>query len=106
MLEASWIDPWPFLVNQLYSAATNCVYRIVIGGLITPFATLVSVEMNTDDRVAGLERLNLAGFEQTKLCRVDGGRICWIYPGNWLMPLPNVERTSLLNRVNLYFSTR
>ena len=78
-------------------------HRIVIGGLIAPFARLVSVEMITNDRVAGLERLNLAGFEQRKLFRVDVGCICWIYPGNRLMPLLNVDCTSLLNQANLYF---
>jgi len=45
----------------------------------------------------------LAAFAQIKFCKVDGGRICWIYPGNRLMPLPNVDRTFLLNRANLYF---
>jgi len=24
-------------------------------------------------------------------CKVDGGRLCWIYPGDQLLPLPNVD---------------
>ena len=38
-----------------------------------------------------------------KFCKVDSGHVCWIYPYNWLMPLPDVDRTSFLNQVNLYF---
>ena len=29
--------------------------------------------------------------------------MCWIYLGDKLMPLPNVEQTTLLNRANLSF---
>ena len=98
-----WIDPGSFLVNQLYSAATSSEHRIVIEGLITLIARLVGVEPNPDDKAAGSKRLNLAAFEQMKFCKVDGGRICQIYPGNQLIHLLNVDRTTLLNRANLYF---
>jgi len=64
------------LVNQLYSVATSSTHRIVIEGLISPVATLIGVELNPDDRVVGLEWLNLAAFEEMKFCNVDG-RICW-----------------------------
>jgi len=98
MLEGDPIDPVSFFVNQLYSAVISSAHRIVIGGLITSIARLVGVELNPDDRVVGLEWLNLAAFEQMKFYKVDGGRICWIYPGNKLMSLSNVDRTSLLNQ--------
>jgi len=104
MLEGDPIDPVSFFVNQLYSAVISSAHRIVIGGLITPIARLVGVELNPDDRVVGLEWLNLAAFEQMKFCKVDGGRICWIYPGNWLMPLPNIDRTSLEPGQSLLFT--
>jgi len=76
---------------------------IVIRALINSIARLVGVEPNTDDRVAGSERLNMGAFEQMKFFKIDGGHICWIYPDNRLIPLPNVYRTSFLNWVNLYF---
>ena len=76
MLEGDRIDHGSFLVNQLYSAATNSAHKIIIGGLITSIAGLVGVELNPDDRVAGLEWLNLAAFKQMKFYKVDGGHIC------------------------------
>ena len=77
--------------------------ELSLGGLINPIARLVGLEPNPNDRVACSERLNLATFEQIKFYKVDGGRIYWIYPGNWLMPFPSVDHTSPLNRANLYF---
>ena len=39
-------------------------------------------------------------------CQADAGRLCWIYPGGRLMPLPNVERTTLQHQPNfLYLSS-
>ena len=70
MLEGNRIDSRSFLVNQLYSAATSSTHRIVIVGLITAIARLVGVEPKPNDRVVGLERLNLAIFEQMKFCGV------------------------------------
>jgi len=102
MLESDRIDPRSFLVNQVYSIATSSAHRIVIRGLITPITRMVAAEPNIDDRVTGLERLNLAAVEQMKFCKVNGRRICWIYPGNRLMPLPHADCISLVNRANLY----
>ena len=86
MLEGDRIDPRSFLVNLSYSVATSSAHRIVIRGLITPITRLVAAESNLDDRVIGSKVLNLAAFEQIKFCKVDGGRICWIYHRNRLMP--------------------
>jgi len=72
-------------------------------GLVTPIARSVRIELNLDDRVPDSERLNLAAFKQIKFCEVEAGDFCWIYPGNRLMALLNVERTTILNRANLYF---
>jgi len=88
MLVGDRIDPGSFLVNQLSSAATSSAHRVVIGGLITPIARLVGVEPNPDNAVIGSEQLTLVTFEQMKFCKVDGGRICLIYPRNLLMPPP------------------
>ena len=62
-----------------------------------PIARLVGVELNLDDRFIGLEQLKLATFKQMEFCIVDAGHICWIYPGNRLMPRPNINHTFLLN---------
>ena len=92
-----------FFANQLLSVAASFAKRIIIGGLITPIVRLVGIEPNLDNRVLGYERLTLTAFEQMKFCIVDGGRTCQIYPGNRLMPLPNVDHTTLLNLDNLSF---
>jgi len=70
----------------------------VIGALIVPI-----VRFAVDVRVPGSERLNLAAFEQMKFCKVVVERVRRIYPGNRLMPLRNVDRTTFLNQSNLYF---
>jgi len=36
-----------------------------------------------------------------KFGKVEAGYLCWIYPRNQLLPLPNVERTTLLHRAKL-----
>jgi len=48
-------------------------------------------------------QLNQAGFKIMNFCKVEAGRLCWIYPGDWLLPLPNVDHTTLLHRGNLYW---
>jgi len=101
--EGDRIDPESFLVNRLYNAATSSAHKIAIGGPIIPIARLVGVEPNPNDRVVGSERLNLTAFEQMKFYTADNGHICWIYLGNWLIHHPNVDRSSLLNRTNIYF---
>ena len=42
-------------------------------------------------------------FELMGFCRVEAGRLCWIYPGGRLMPLPNIERTNLRHHNNLSY---
>jgi len=103
MLQGAHIDPRSFFVNQLLSATTSFTKRIVIGVLITPIARSVGIEPNSDDKVFGSERLALVAFKQMKFCTVKGSRTCWIYPGNMLIPPPNVDRTTLLNLDNLSF---
>jgi len=73
-----------------------------LGGLITAIAKSVRIELNPDYVIPGSEQLNLAAFEQEKFCKVGARRVCHIYPGNRLMPLPNADRTTFLNRANLY----
>ena len=53
--------------------------------------------------MSGFERLALANLEQMKFCRMEGGRICWNYLGNRLMPIPNINRATLLKLDNLSF---
>jgi len=77
--------------------------RIVIGGVITSIARFLGIEPNPDDRVRGFERLDKAAFELMGFCQVKAGRLCWIYLGGQLMPLPNVERTTLRNHHNLSY---
>jgi len=89
MLQWIYMDPISFLANQLLNASTISAKRIVLAGFIIPMARP--------------KRLALAAFEQMKFFTVDGGRTCWIYPGNRLLHLPNVDRTTLLNPDNLSF---
>ena len=71
--------------------------------LLLPIAVLVGVQPNPDDRVVGLEKLNSAAFEQMKFYKLDSRHIYWIYHGNRLMPSPNVDHTSLINRAHFFF---
>ena len=75
----------------------------MIGGLITSIDRLVSIEPNPDDKVSGSERLALAAFERMKFCKMKGSRMCWIYPKNKIMPLPNIDLATLMNPDNLSF---
>ena len=84
VLEGDQIDLGPFLVNQLYNAAHSFAHRIVISGLITPIAGLVGVKPNPDDRVGGLECLNLAAFEQMKFVKLMVGVFVGFIPGTGL----------------------
>ena len=36
-------------------------------------------------------------------CKVEAGRLCWIYPGGRLLPLPDIERTTLRHSQNLSY---
>ena len=73
----------------MLTAATSSAMRIV--DLITPIVRPVRIGRNPDDRVSGSEILALAAFA------MEGGRICWIYPGNKLIPHLNIDHTTLLN---------
>ena len=64
----------------------------------------VGINPNVYDRVLGSKRLKLATSELMKFGKIEGGQVCWTYPGNCLMPLPNVEHNILLNWANLSFS--
>ena len=106
MVHGERLDPGSFLARQLYSAATSTKGRIVIGGIIISIARFLGIEPNPDDRVSGFERLDKVAFALMGFCRVEAGRLCWIYPGGQLMPLPNVERTTLRHYHNLSYLPR
>jgi len=103
MLDGVQLDPGSFLARQLHSAAINTKGKIVIGGIITTIARFLGVEPNPDDRVSGSKRLDQAAFEILNFCKVEGSRLCRIYPRDRLLLLPNVDRTALLHRGNLYW---
>jgi len=103
MLHGERLDLRSFLAIQLYSAATNTKGKIVIGGIITSIGRFLGFEPNPNDRVSGSERLDKAACELMGFCHVEAGRLCWIYPGGRLMPLPNIERTTLRHYHNLFY---
>jgi len=103
MLRGDRRNPSSFLISQLHGAATSSAQRIVIRDLITPIARFVRIQPTLDDKVPSSEWLNFAAFEQMKFYTVEVVRVCWIYPMNHLMPLPNVDHATLLNQANLYF---
>ena len=103
MLQGDRLNPGFFLDSQLHVAATSFVQKIVIGGLVTPIERSVGIDPNPNNRIPGSGLLNLAAFEQMKFRKVEAGQVCWIYPGNYLMPLLNIDRTTFLNQANLYF---
>jgi len=88
---------------QLYSAAISTKGRIVISGIVTAIARFLGVEPNPKDRVSKFEWLDQAAFEIMNFCKVEAGRLCSIYPADWLLLLPNVDRTTLLHRTDLYW---
>ena len=103
ILEGERLNPGSFLARQLYSAATSTKGRIVIGEIITSIARFLRIEPQPDDRVSGSERLDKAAFELMGFCKVEAGQLCWIYPGGQLMPLPNIEHTTLRHPPNLSY---
>jgi len=103
ILQGTLMDHGSFFSNQLLIAATSSTKRMVSRGLMTPIGRSVGTQHNPDDRVSRPESLALATFKQMKFCTMEGGRMCWIYPGNRFIPLPNVDRITLLNPNNLSF---
>jgi len=94
--------PGSFLVRQLHSANVSTKGGIVICEIVTTIAICFGVEPNAEDRVPGCEQLDQAAFEIMNFRKIEAARICWIYPGDLLFSLPNVHRTTLLHRGNLY----
>jgi len=70
---------------------------------VTTIAIFLGVEPNPEDRVSRFEWLDQATFETMNFCKVQAGQLCWIYPGDQLLPHPNVDRTTLLYRASLYW---
>jgi len=103
MLDGVQLDPGSFLTRQLHSAAISTNGRIVIGRIITTTARFLGVEPNLEDKVFAPERLDQTAFEIMNFCKVEVGRLCWIYPKDQPFPLLNADRTTLLHRGNLYW---
>jgi len=91
------------LARQLYSAAVITKGRTVICGIIITITRFLGVKPNPDDRVSGSERLDRAAFELMNFCKVEAGRLCWIYPDDRLLLFSNIDRTTLLHQANLYW---
>ena len=103
MLDDVQLDLESFLARQLYSATVSTKGRVVIGGIVTTIARFLDIQPNPEDRVSESERLDQAAFEIMNFGKVEDGRLCWIYPGDRLLPLPNVNRTTLLHWANRYW---
>ena len=103
MLQGKRLDPRSFLSCQLSNAVTSTKRRIVIAGIIASIVKFLGIESNPNDRVSGFERLYKVAFELMGFCRIEAGRLCWIYPGDQLMPLPNIERPTLRYYQNLSY---
>jgi len=103
MLDGVQLDPGSFLARQLHSAVVSTNGKIVVGEIVTIIARLLGVELNHEDRVFRSERLDQAAFEIMNFYKFEASRLCWIYPRDQLFPLPNVDRTTLLHRANLYW---
>ena len=101
ILDGVQTNPKAFLAWQLYSAAISTKGRRVISGIINTIARFLGVEPNAEDRVSRSEWLDHATFELMGFYKVEARRLCRIYPGNQLLPLLDVERTTLLHQGNL-----
>jgi len=97
MLDGDQLDPGLFLARQLHSATVSTKGRIVIGGIATTIVRFLEVEPKPEDRVSRSERLDQGALEIMNFCKVETGCLRWIYPGDRLLPLPNVDRTTLLH---------
>jgi len=83
----------------LHSAVVSTKCGIVIGEIITTVARFLGVKPNPEDRVSESERLDQAIFEIMNFCKVKAECLCWIYPGDRLLPLPNIDRTAFFHRL-------
>jgi len=81
MLNGVRIDPEAFFARQLYSAANSIKGWIVVGGFITTIACFFNI----------IQKIMIEYLELMSFCKVKASRLCWIYFGGRLMPLPNVE---------------
>ena len=97
------LHPSSFLAKQLHSTTVSDKGRIVIGGIVTTIARFLSIESHPEDRVSRSKRLDQVAFEIMNFCKVEAGRLYWIYPRDRLLLLPNVDRTTLLHWANLYW---
>jgi len=95
MVDGVQLNPGSFLARQFHSATVSTKCRMVIGGIITTIARFLGVEAYLVDRVSGSEWLDQAAFEIMNFCKVEAHRLCWIYPRDGLLPLPNVDRPTL-----------
>jgi len=69
------------LARQLYSAAVSTKGRIIIGGIVATTTRFLGIKPNPEDRISGSEWLDQAAFEIVNFCKVEAGRLCWIYAG-------------------------
>jgi len=97
MLDGVQLDPGSFLARQLHSSIVSTKGRILIGGIITTITRFLGVEPNPEDRGSGSKRLDQAAFEIMNFYKVKTDYLCWIYPEDWLLPLPNIDHTTLLH---------
>jgi len=58
---------------------------------VTTIARLLGVEPDLEDRVFRSERLDQAAFEIMNFFKIEADRLCWIYPGDRLLPFSNVD---------------
>jgi len=102
MLDSVQLDPSSFLARQLHSATISTKSRMVISGIVITIARFW-VSSPTEYRVSKSQRLDQAAFEIMNSCKVNAERLCWIYPEDRLVPIFNVDRTTLLHWANLYW---
>jgi len=98
MLDGVQIDPGSFFARQLCSPVVSTKGRIVIGGIDYYWG----IKPKPEDRVSESEGLDQAAFEFMNFCKVEAGRLRWIYPMDWFLLLSNVDRTTYLLWANLY----
>ena len=101
ILDGDQLVPGSFLARQLHSAAVSTKGRIVIDGIVTTIARFLGVDPNAEDRVSESEWLDQAAFEIMNFSKAEAGRLCWIYPEDRLVPVFNVDQTTLLHWANL-----